>query len=971
MKVFISPQFSGKDTAQGGIRRVVEAQHKHFPELGIEIVDAPKAADLVACHATEWVDHDVVVAHNHGIYWSGYDWAAWAIKANKKLIEIIKKSKVVTTPSEWVANSLRRGMLIDPVVCSHGVELSEWEPMKKRGYVLWAKTRPDPICNPDDMNKLAELAPKIPFLSTFGIKSDNVAILDALPFEQMKPYIQSADIYLATVMETGAITVLESMASGAVPLGWNWGANSEIIQHKETGYLAEPGNFGDLLEGLHYCLANRKELSANARQAVKESFQWEHVIGKYLEAYQLALTPSNASKKVSVIVTAYNLEKYLPDCIQSILDQDFSDWELIIVDDASPDSCGVIAEEYAKQDPRIKVIHNKNNAYLAEARNIAIRTALGEYILPLDADDKLGFGALRTLSTALDRDSSIDIVTGSMQVVEEDGITPWSQLSHTGGVSGWPTRNPSYDEQIKQRNQVPYASMYRKWIWQRTGGYRRRYKTAEDADFWTRTMSFGATPAKVTNQPTLIYRNRPNSMSHQEGAINWTSWFIWAKYPELTPFGASGTPSDHKLSWDVHPYGPPEISVVIPCGPGHDFYLQEALDSLVTQSFLNWECVIVNDTGIPWFEEDRLVNPYLIGFPWAKIIDSEGPPNGVAWARSIGTQAAHAPLVFYLDADDFLQPAALDIFWKVQKEYGGWVYSDWYDQDMVHKEATDWSAEGLLSKMLGPMTGLYPRDAMLAVMFDDFGGWEDWDAQLSLLERGICGTHVEYPTFVYRYQTGTRREDNYAKAGDLLKYIQKKHKKLFTEEGMAGCRTCGGGGGKRKIKAGSSRVANVATPEAEYVLIEYVGPKTQFQHYKSKVKASVKYRFGGNPGSEGRKKFVYKGDAEWMLLNSDFRLVPKEAKSEETTVDNMPVLEAVTRPIPIPFDDFIKEIQETVTNSITKLNLPPEVITILESAGISTAEQIVDMSTAQLVTIKGIGAKRAAQIFEAAREVTG
>jgi hypothetical protein len=159
MKVFINPQYSGPDSAQGGIRRVVEAQNKYFPDLGIEVVNHFSQADLVACHATEYVDHPIVVSHIHGLYWyyKQYPWAAWAIKANQRIVEIMKKAKVVTTPSEWVANSVRRGTLIDPVVCQHGIDIDEWQPPKQRGnYCIWAKTRADPVCNPLDMNKLAE-----------------------------------------------------------------------------------------------------------------------------------------------------------------------------------------------------------------------------------------------------------------------------------------------------------------------------------------------------------------------------------------------------------------------------------------------------------------------------------------------------------------------------------------------------------------------------------------------------------------------------------------------------------------------------------------------------------------------------------------------------------------------------------------------------------------------------------------------
>ena len=65
-------------------------------------------------------------------------------------------------------------------------------------------------------------------------------------------------------------------------------------------------------------------------------------------------------EKISVIVPVYNVEAYLCRCVDSILGQSFSDFELILIDDGSPDNCGVICDDYAKKDSRIHVIHQKN-----------------------------------------------------------------------------------------------------------------------------------------------------------------------------------------------------------------------------------------------------------------------------------------------------------------------------------------------------------------------------------------------------------------------------------------------------------------------------------------------------------------------------------------------------------------------------------------------------------------------------------
>lgn len=89
---------------------------------------------------------------------------------------------------------------------------------------------------------------------------------------------------------------------------------------------------------------------------------------------------------VSIIVPIYKVEDYIRECIDSILAQTYSDFELILVDDGSPDSCGRICDDYAKRDNRIKVVH-KVNGGLTSARNAGLEVAKGEWIMHVDGDD--------------------------------------------------------------------------------------------------------------------------------------------------------------------------------------------------------------------------------------------------------------------------------------------------------------------------------------------------------------------------------------------------------------------------------------------------------------------------------------------------------------------------------------------------------------------------------------------------------
>ena len=100
--------------------------------------------------------------------------------------------------------------------------------------------------------------------------------------------------------------------------------------------------------------------------------------------------------KVSVIVPIYNTENELPGCVQSILDQTFSDIEIILVDDGSTDSCPQMCDTYAEQDSRVLVLH-KENGGLSDARNTGLLAAKGEYILYVDSDDYIEKEAVEQL----------------------------------------------------------------------------------------------------------------------------------------------------------------------------------------------------------------------------------------------------------------------------------------------------------------------------------------------------------------------------------------------------------------------------------------------------------------------------------------------------------------------------------------------------------------------------------------------
>ncbi|MDO5479724.1 MAG: glycosyltransferase family 2 protein, partial [Clostridia bacterium] len=118
----------------------------------------------------------------------------------------------------------------------------------------------------------------------------------------------------------------------------------------------------------------------------------------------------------SVIVPVYKVEEYLENCIESVRNQTFSDFELILVDDGSPDRCPGICDEYAKKDGRIKVVH-KPNGGLASARRAGIKVAEGDYVFNLDSDDLIEADTLESAYKII-KDTDCEIVSFSYRWVK-------------------------------------------------------------------------------------------------------------------------------------------------------------------------------------------------------------------------------------------------------------------------------------------------------------------------------------------------------------------------------------------------------------------------------------------------------------------------------------------------------------------------------------------------------------------------
>lgn len=133
------------------------------------------------------------------------------------------------------------------------------------------------------------------------------------------------------------------------------------------------------------------------------------------------------SPKLSIIIPIFNTGPHLPRCLDCILSQSFTDFELLLVDDGSTDNAGAICDEYAQKDARIKVFHRENGG-ISTARNTGLDNAQGEWIYLIDSDDELIPNGLQTLVDCISED--VDVVMGGHEQYDLDGNLIETEKNH-------------------------------------------------------------------------------------------------------------------------------------------------------------------------------------------------------------------------------------------------------------------------------------------------------------------------------------------------------------------------------------------------------------------------------------------------------------------------------------------------------------------------------------------------------------
>ncbi|MEZ2226047.1 glycosyltransferase family 2 protein [Microcoleus sp.] len=422
---------------------------------------------------------------------------------------------------------------------------------------------------------------------------------------------------------------------------------------------------------------------------------------------------ANSTPRVSVIIPAYNGDRYIVQAVESVISQTYTSWEIIIVDDGSTDDTRQVLQPYLD---RIRYVYQQNQG-VAAARNCGIREAQGQFIAFLDQDDFLLSDKLAAQVALFDAQPSLGIVNSGWRIVQEQGesifdIKPWENLPELD-LKTWVVYMPL----------LPSAMMFsRQWL-DRVGGFDSQYDSVDDADLILRLALSGCEAAWLP-QVTVCYRQHGQNVSIQRAlkqanlsiilkqkffsradlpqeirklenpafyeALTWMAWQLYySGYPaemtkylqkslDYTPYSLKLTIVDwvKRLSGISNSYGCPidgialrkllewkeliasilpaqkvRVSVVMPTY-NCDPYIVRSVKSAIDQTYQDWEIIVIDDGSTD--NTRQVLAPYL------DLIQYIYQDNqGSAIARNRGCELAKGEFLAFLDSDDFFLPEKL------------------------------------------------------------------------------------------------------------------------------------------------------------------------------------------------------------------------------------------------------------------------------------------------------------------------
>jgi len=398
---------------------------------------------------------------------------------------------------------------------------------------------------------------------------------------------------------------------------------------------------------------------------------------------QRELESFNYRPLISVVVPVYNTNIiFLKDCIDSVISQAYDNWELCIVDDASPNGeVREIIKQYAKIDERIKYKFLKSNQHIAGATNQAIALAKGEFISLFDHDDVLWPNALYEVVKALNKDNTIDFMYSDEDKITEDRRAYQSPFFK-------PDWNPDFLHSV---NYITHFTTIRKTLIDKVGGLKKEYNGAQDWDLFMRIT--GETD-KIYHIPTVVYSWRIHDLSTAK-SIDSKPYVVEAQRKAIQDdLSRKGRPDalvkqdpKNKGYWMVeYPIvGEPLVSIIIPTKNQYKV-VSRCISSIYEKTqYKNFEIILV-DTGstdkrvLGWYKKIIKLHSNLRVIVWPEV------PFSYARSCNEGARQARGELLLMLNNDtEVITPNWLELLaGDAQRKSIGAVGCLLYFPDKVH-----------------------------------------------------------------------------------------------------------------------------------------------------------------------------------------------------------------------------------------------------------------------------------------------
>ena len=366
-----------------------------------------------------------------------------------------------------------------------------------------------------------------------------------------------------------------------------------------------------------------------------------------IEAMTQEIATFHYQPKISIAMPVYNVEeKWLRLCIDSILNQVYTNWELCMADDASTDpNVKKILTEYQQLDERIRVVFREQNGHISEATNSALAIATGEFVALLDNDDELAINAFYEVVKVLNENPELDLIYSDEDKIDMDG-----NRSDPAFKPDW---SPDL---LLGTNYISHLGVYRRSILEEIGGFRKGYEGSQDYDLVLR-FTEKTTKERITHIPKVLYywRMLPTSTAVDQGSKGYAfEAGLRAVQDALVRRGINGHATHGAANglYDVYYDIESEklVSIIIPTKNGYKD-VQRCVSSIIEKTtYQNYE-IIMADNGSTDPKMHELYAEFEQQLPGRFFVESIDIPFNFSTINNRAAKKAHGEHLLFLNND--------------------------------------------------------------------------------------------------------------------------------------------------------------------------------------------------------------------------------------------------------------------------------------------------------------------------------